>query len=189
VWFLITTSEFRSGARVELESGPFEIVDYQHVKPGKGGSFVRTRLKNLKTGNILERTFRSGESLPEADVEEREMQFLYVQGEDFHFMDTGNYEQFSIPRDSLLDCFDLLKEGMAISLLFYKGRPLHAELPTFLELRIVQTDPGIKGDTATSGNKPAVLETGATVKVPLHIGEGEMIRIDSRTRSYVERVK
>lgn len=186
---MISTNEFRSGARIELESGPFEIVDYQHVKPGKGGSFVRTRLKNLKTGNVLERTFRTGEVLPEANVDEKEMQFLYAQGDDYHFMDRSTYEQFSIGQDQLHGCHDLLKDGMHLTVLFYNGRPIDTTLPNFIELKIVQTDPGIKGDTASSGNKPAVLETGATIKVPLHIGEGETVRIDSRTRTYVERVK
>jgi elongation factor P len=186
---LISTNEFRSGARVELEAGPFVIVDYQHVKPGKGGAFVRTKLKNLRTGNILERTFRSGEVLPEPDVEEKELQFLYSQGEEYHFMETSTYEQLSFTREQLGDTYDLLKEGMSLTVLIYKGEPLNASLPNFLELKIVQTDPGIKGDTASGGTKPATLETGATVKVPLYLEEGDMIRIDTRTRTYVERAK
>jgi len=184
---VISTSEFRSGAKVEISGEPFIIVDYQHVKPGKGGAFVRTRLKSLKTGNILERTYRSGETLDEPDIEEKEMQFLYAQGTEYHFMDTSSYEQLSFEQDQLGDSRDFLKENMLAKILIYKGKPLTVEVPTFVTLKIVQTDPGIRGDTATGGNKPAVLETGATIKVPLYLEEGDAIKIDTRTHAYVER--
>ena len=186
---MISTTQFRPGAKIEISGEPYTIVEYQHVKPGKGGAFVRTKLKSLKSGSVVERTFRAGESLEEPDMEEREMQFLYSQGTDFHFMDTGNYEQLSFVEDQLGESRDFLKENMLVNILFYKGRPLSVELPTFVELVITQTDPGFRGDTATGGNKPAVLETGATVKVPLHLEEGNVIKVDTRTHMYVERVR
>jgi len=184
---VISTTEFRSGAKVEISGEPFVIVDYQHVKPGKGGAFVRTRLKSLKTGNVLERTYRSGETLDEPDIEEKEMQFLYAQGGEFHFMDTSSYEQLAFDQDQLGDSRDFLKENMLVKILIYKGKPLTVEVPTFVDLKIARTDPGVRGDTASGGTKPAVMETGATVKVPLYLEEGETIRIDTRTRAYVER--
>jgi elongation factor P len=186
---VISTTEFRSGAKVEIDSEPYVIIDFQHVKPGKGGAFVRTKLKSLKRGNVLDRTFRSGEVLPEPDIVEKEMQFLYAQGQDYHFMDTSTFEQLALDRAPLDKTYDLLKEGMNITVLEYKGQTLRVELPTFVELKIVRTDPGVRGDTATGGTKPATLESGATVKVPLHLEEGDLIRIDTRTRTYVERVK
>ena len=186
---MITTTDFRTGAKVELEGEPFVIVEFQHVKPGKGGAFVRTKLKSLKTGNVLERTYRSGEVLPEPDLEEKQMQFLYAQGRDYHFMDTSTYEQLVFNQGQLGENGDLLKENMVVAVVIYKGKPLTLELPTFVELKIVRTDPGVRGDTASGGNKPAVLESGATVKVPLYLEEGDLIKIDTRTRTYVERVK
>lgn len=184
---MISTTEFRSGAKVEISGEPFIIVDYQHVKPGKGGAFVRTRLKSLKTGNILERTYRSGETLDEPDMEEKEMQFLYAQGSEYHFMDTSSYEQLSFEQDQLGDSRDFLKENMLAKILIYKGKPLTVEVPTFVNLKIVRTDPGVRGDTASGGTKPAVLETGATIKVPLYLEEGDVIKIDTRSHAYVER--
>jgi elongation factor P len=184
---VISTSEFRSGAKIEISGEPFIIVDYQHVSPGKGGSFVRTRLKSLKTGNVLERTYRSGEKFDEPDIEEKEMQFLYTQGSVYHFMDTTSYEQLAFEKDQLGDSRDFLKENMLAKILIYKGKPLTVEVPMFVTLKIVQTDPGVRGDTATGGNKPAVLETGATIKVPLYLEEGDVIKIDTRTHAYVER--
>lgn len=186
---MISTTDFRTGAKVELGGEPFVIVEFQHVKPGKGGAFVRTKLKSLKTGNVLERTYRSGEVLPEPDLEEKQMQFLYVQGRDYHFMDTSTYEQLVFNQGQLGENGDLLKENMIVTVLIYKGKPLTLQLPTFVELKIVKTDPNIRGDTASGGNKPAVLESGATVKVPLYLEEGDLIRIDTRSRTYVERVK
>lgn len=186
---MISTTEFRSGAKVEIAGEPFIIVDYQRVKPGKGGSFVRTKLKSLKSGNVLDRTFRSGEKLDEPDIEEKEMQFLYSQDREYHFMDTGNYEQLAFDQSTLGDNWDLLKENLLVTILIYKGKPLSVELPNFVDLRIAQTDPGIRGDTASGGTKPAVLETGATIKVPLYLEEGSIIKIDTRSRSYVERVQ
>lgn len=173
---------------MEISGEPFVIVEFQHVKPGKGGAFVRTKLKSLKSGNVLERTYRSGETLDEPDMEEKEMQFLYAQGRECHFMDTSSYEQLVFDQGQLGDSRDFLKENMLVKILIYKGKPLTVEVPTFVELKITQTDPGVRGDTASGGTKPAVLETGATIKVPLYLEEGNVIKIDTRTRSYVERV-
>ncbi|RMH04143.1 MAG: elongation factor P [Nitrospirae bacterium] len=186
---MISTSEFRSGARLELDGAPYIIVEFQHVKPGKGGAFVRTKLKNLKTGQVLDRTFRSGEKFDEPNLDECEMQFLYASGDAYTFMDTSTYEQFTYDKRQLGENTDLLKEETVVKILLYHGEPISVELPTFLDLKIAETDPGIRGDTATGGTKPAVLETGAVVKVPLYLEAGEVIRVDTRTREYVERVR
>ena len=186
---MITTSEFRNGSRLELDGIPYYIVEFQHVKPGKGGAFVRTKLKNLKTGQVLDRTFRSGEKFDEPNLDECDMQFLYSSGDDFSFMDTSNYEQFTYPKNQLGENTDLLKEDTVVKILLYHGEPISVELPTFMDLKVVETDPGIRGDTASGGTKPAIVETGATIKVPLYMESGEVIRIDTRTRTYVERVR
>ena len=186
---MITTSEFRNGSRLELDGIPYYIVEFQHVKPGKGGAFVRTKLKNLKTGQVVDRTFRSGEKFDEPNLDECDMQFLYASGEDFAFMDISSYEQFSYPKDQLGENTDLLKEETIVKILLYHGEPISVELPTFMDLQVVETDPGIRGDTASGETKPATLETGATIKVPLYMESGEVIRIDTRTRAYVERVR
>lgn len=186
---MISTSDFRGGAKIEVEGDPYSIVEFQHVKPGKGGAFVRTKLKNLKTGNLLEKTFRSGEKFDEPDLLEREMQFLYAQGEEFHFMDANTYEQLFVTSAQLGASKDFLKENMVVKILFYRGKPLAVDLPLFVELKIVETAPGIRGDTATGGTKQAKLESGGSVKVPLYIEEGTIIKIDTRTGAYVERVK
>ncbi|NKB82718.1 MAG: elongation factor P [Nitrospirales bacterium] len=186
---MVSTSEFRSGTRLEIDGTPFIIVESQHVKPGKGGAFVRTKLRNLKTGSVLDRTFRSGEKFDEPDLEECELQFLYVVGETLTFMDTTSYEQFSYEKSQLGDNVDLLKEETAVKIVLYHGAPISVELPNFMNLKVVETDPGFRGDTATGGTKPAVLETGASIKVPLYLESGETIRIDTRTREYVERVR
>ena len=174
---------------MELEGTPYYIVEFQHVKPGKGGAFVRTRLKNLKTGQVLERTFRSGEKFDEPDLEECEMQFLYSTGDSYTFMDTSSYEQFTYQKDQLGDAIDLLKENTTVEILLYEGSPISMILPTFMELEVVKTDPGVRGDTASGGTKPATVETGATVKVPLYLETGEVIKVDTRTREYIERVR
>ncbi len=186
---MISTSDFKSGGKIELDGDPYIIVDYQHVKPGKGGAFVRTKLKNLKTGNLLERTFRSGEKFEAPDLLEREMQFLYAQGPEYHFMDAKTYEQLFISAEQLGPAKDFLKENMVVKILFFQGKPLGVDLPLFVELKVVETAPGIRGDTATGGTKIAKLETGGTVKVPLYLEEGTVIKVDTRTGTYVERVK
>lgn len=186
---MISTSEFRSGARLEIDGEPYYIVEFQHVKPGKGGAFVRTKLKSYRTGNVIDRTFRSGEKFEEPNLEERDMQFLYSTGDEYTFMDMSNYEQFTFPKSQLGENVDLLKENTIVKILLYHGQPIAVELPTFMELKVVETDPSIRGDTATGGTKPAVVETGAVIKVPLYLEAGEVIKVDTRTRQYVERVR
>lgn len=186
---MISTGEFKSGAKLEVDGEPYAIIEFQHVKPGKGGAIVRTRLRNLKTGNVLDKTFRSGDRFETPDTEEKQMQFLYAQGNDYHFMDSQSYEQVTLQGGALGDARNFLKENLVIAVLFYKGRPISVDLPIFVELKIVQTDPGVKGDTATGATKPATLETGAVIKVPLYLSEGEVIKIDTRSRSFVERAK
>jgi len=184
---VITTSEFRNGAKVELEGQPFTIIEFQHVKPGKGGAFVRTKLKSLRSGNVIERTYRSGEKLETPDLEELEMKFLYASGDEYTFMDTSNYEQLTFNRKLLGDNADLLKEDMTATILLHNNVPIGMELPVFVELKVVKTDPGVRGDTASGGSKPATLESGAVIKVPLYLDEGVVVRVDTRTREYVER--
>ncbi len=186
---MISTSDFKGGLKIELDGDPYAIVEFQHVKPGKGGAFVRTKLKNLKTGNQLERTFRSGEKFESPDLMEREMQFLYVSGEEYHLMDANTYEQLFLTAAQMGSAKDFLKENMLVNILFYRGAPLEVALPLFVELKIVETAPGIRGDTATGGTKLAKLESGGSVKVPLYIEEGTIIKVDTRTGTYVERVK
>lgn len=186
---MIFTTDFRSGLRIQVEGAPYEIIEFQHVKPGKGGAFVRTKLRNLKTENVIEKTFRAGERFEEPPIEDREMQFLYAQGRDCYFMDTSSYEQVSVTDEQLGGAKDFIKENMVVKIMFYQGKPLGVQLPVFVELKIVETAPGVRGDTATGGNKPATLETGAVIKVPFHIGQGDIVKIDTRTRTYVERAK
>jgi elongation factor P len=186
---VISTADFRNGTRLEIDGEPFYIVEFQHVKPGKGGAFVRTKLKSYKTGNVLDRTFRSGERFQEPNLEECEMQFLYAAGDQYTFMDTTTFEQFTYEKKQLGDNADLLKENMVVKILVYEHQPIAVELPIFIELKVVDADPGVRGDTASGGSKPAVVETGAVIKVPLYLDVGETIRIDTRTREYVERVR
>ncbi len=186
---MISTADFRNGVRLELDGQPYYIVEFQHVKPGKGPAFVRTKLKGYKTGNVIDRTFRSGVKFEEPNLDECEMQFLYSGGDEYSFMDTSSYEQVSYSKDRLGENVDLLKENTVVKFLLYHGEPISVELPIFMELKVVETDPGIRGDTASGGTKPATVETGATVKVPLYLESGEIIKIDTRTRAYVERVR
>ncbi|MEC4889610.1 MAG: elongation factor P [Nitrospira sp.] len=186
---MISTVDFRSGVRLMVEGEPYYIVDFQHVKPGKGGAFVRTKLKSYLSRNLVERTFRSGERFEEPDLEEREMQFLYATGDDYTFMDTEAYDQLTFPKNQLGENADLIKENMIVKILVYEHRPIDVELPNFIELKVVDGEPGVRGDTASGGTKPVVVETGATIKVPLYLEVGTVIKIDTRTRSYVERVR
>ncbi len=186
---MISTGEFRKGAKIEFKNAPYEIIDFQHVKMGRGGAIVRTKLKNLKTGSIIEESFKGGEKLENPDLEEKSMQYLYKQDDMYYFMDTENYEQFPITLGQLGDAMKFLKENMVVKVLYYKGLPITVELPMFVELIIAKTDPGIRGDTASGGSKPAILETGTTVKVPFHLNEGDIIKVDTRTSEYIERVK
>ncbi len=184
---MIPTSQFRPGLKVEIEGEPFEMVEFQHVKPGKGGAFVRTRLKSLKTGLVQDRTFRSGERLKRPDLEEHQVQYLYQDDGQWHFMNTETYEQFFLTADQLGEEIHYLQEDVVISVLFHEGQPIVVQVPIFVELTVAETDPGFRGDTATGATKPATLETGFVVQVPLFINEGERVRVDTRTGSYIER--
>ncbi|MDI6889562.1 MAG: elongation factor P [Thermodesulfovibrionales bacterium] len=187
---MVSTSDFRRGLKIKFKGDPFEIIDFQHVKMGRGGAVVRTKLKSLRTGSVLEETFRSGERLEAPELEEKKMQYLYMQDGMYYFMDEETYEQVPLTADQLGEAKKFLKENMVVRILYYKGVPLSVELPTFVELLVIKTDPaGFRGDTASASSKPATLETGAVVKVPFHINEENTIRVDTRTSEYIERVK
>jgi elongation factor P len=185
---MIPTSEFRRGLKIEIDGEPFIIQEFQHVKPGKGGAFVRTRLKSLITGNVIDRTFKSGDKVDRPDMAEKEMQYLYQDGDSYYFMDNETYEQQFINVEQLRGAEAFLQENVQVTVLFHNQKPIAVELPNFVELTVTKTDPGFKGDTASGATKPATLETGATIQVPLFIKEGEKIRIDTRTGEYAERV-
>lgn len=182
------TSQFKNGLKVILDGNPFTMVYFQHVKPGKGGAFVRTKVKNLLNGRVLERTFRSGEKVELADIQEKTMQYLYQEGENLVFMDQETYDQIPIPPDVIGDSIQFMLENMAVDVLFWNGRPVNIELPNYIVAKVVKSDPGLKGDTSSGATKPATLECGATVQVPLFIKEGDMVRVDTRTGEYSERV-
>ncbi len=184
----LDTSQFRNGLKIELDGEPFTIVYFQHVKPGKGGAFVRTKVKNLKTGRVLDRRFRSGEKVQAADIEDRKMQYLYQDGEQLVFMDSESYDQIPFNTEQVGDARKYLLENINVDVLFWRGQPINIELPAFIEAAISQCEPGVKGDTASGGTKPATLETGLVVQVPLFLKEGVRIRVDTRTGQYVERV-
>jgi len=186
---MYSTTDFRKGLKIEIAGEPYVIVDFQHVKPGKGGAFVRTRLKSLVTGNVIDQTFRSADRVDKPDLEEREMQFLYETGGEYHVMDTQTFEQLFLTADQMGESKDFLKENLVIKALFHNKRPLGIEVPMFVELKVVQSEPGVKGDTASGSTKPATLESGAVIQVPLFVEEGDMIRVDTRTREYITRVK
>jgi len=185
---MISTADFRNGVVVDLDGDLMEIVEFQHVKPGKGGAFVRTRFKNILTGRVLERTFRSGEKFEEADIEEQQWQFLYTDGDLYHFMDTRTYEQREVSARIIGDKAKWMKENESVTLAFYKGNVINLKVPLFVELAITRSDPGIQGDRATGATKPATLETGAVVQVPLFLSEGDVVKVDTRTGGYIERV-
>ncbi len=184
---MINTNQFRNGLTVEIEGDLYVIVEFQFVKPGKGGAFVRTKLRNLRTKNTLEKTFRSEERIQEAFVEEKRMQYLYSAGDTLHFMDQENYEEFSVEREKLKNVINFLKENGEVTIVRYKHEIIEVRLPLFLHLKITRTEPAIKGDTAKSSFKPATLETGAIIQVPLFINENDIIKIDTRSGEYVER--
>jgi elongation factor P len=186
---LISTADFRKGLKVEYKGDPYEIVDFLHVKMGRGGANVKTKMKNLRTGSVVEETIRSGEKLPAPELQEKKMQYLYMQDDLYYFMDSETFEQLPLTSGQLGDAKLFLKENLETKILYYKGNPLNVELPTFIELVVELTAPGFKGDTASGGGKPATLETGATVRVPYHINEGDTIKVDTRTSEYIERVK
>jgi elongation factor P len=182
------TSDIRKGLKVLMDGNPFTIVEFQFVKPGKGAAFTRTKFKNLLTGAIFERNIRSGEKLEPANVEERSMQFLYKEGDDLVFMDESNYEQVSLTKDLVGPNADLMKDNLPVTVLFFNDRAVDVTLPTFVFLEVTASEPGVRGDTSGNVQKPATVETGAEVSVPLFIRVGDMIKIDTRTHAYVERV-
>ena len=186
---MFSTSDFRNGLKIELDGEPFNMVEFLHVKPGKGGAFVRTKLKSLKTGRVLERTFRSGEKVDEPSLEEKQMQYLYKSEGQYCFMDNETFEQVFLVEDHLGENRLYLQENVNVTVLYHKGEPIDVSLPIFVELRVVKTEPGFKGDTAVGGSKPATLETGVSINLPLFINEGDIIKVDTRIGEYVERVK
>ncbi len=185
---MIVAGDFRNGVTFELDGQVFQIAEFQHVKPGKGAAFVRTRLKNVITGATVERTFNPSDKMPKAHIERKDMQYLYNDGDLYYFMDVETYEQMPINQDKIGDTFKFVKENMVVKILSFKGNVFGIEPPTFVELEITETEPGFKGDTATGATKPATLETGATIKVPLFVSQGDIIRVDTRTGEYMERV-
>jgi len=182
-------SGFRSGMILEIDSELWSISEAQLIQPGKGGAFVRTKLKNMKTGRVIDRTFRSEEKLKDVRVERKTMQYLYLDGQDYIFMDENTYEQVSVNKEFLGNTINYLLEGNQVEILFHEVTPIGIDLPYFVELKVVETEPGMKGDTVSGASKPAKLQTGAVVQVPLFIEEGEFLKIDTRTNEYVERVK
>jgi len=185
---MISTADFRNGLVVDMEGNLMEIVDFQHVKPGKGGAFVRTKFKNVLTGRVMEKTFRSGEKFDEAVIEDQPWQYLYHDGDLYHFMSNETYEQIGINDSVVGDNARWLKENLTVTLAFYKGKVISVKVPFFVELLITRADPGVQGDRASGATKPATVETGAVVQVPLFISEGEVIKVDTRTGGYIERV-
>ncbi len=184
---MISVNDFKTGVSVELDGQAYQVVEFQHVKPGKGAAFVRAKLRNVKTGATVEKTFRGGEKLHRAHLDKRGMQYLYMDGDGYVFMDNENYEQMAINREDIGEGVKWLIENMNIQVLLYNGEIMGIELPNFVELLVVDTEPGVKGDTATGASKNAKLESGATVQVPLFINTGDRLRIDTRTGEYMER--
>ncbi len=185
---MYATNQFRKGLKVEIEGIPYEIVDFQHVSPGKGRAFTRTKLKNMLNQNVIERTITSGDKLDRANTEEREMQYLYKDAEGYHFMNQANYDQVALQETTLGASKDFLQENLVIKVMYFNERPIGIELPTFVALKIIETDPAFKGDTVSGGTKPAKLETGASVQVPFHLKEGDVVKVDTRNYTYVEKV-
>ena len=186
---MYSTQEFRKNLKIEIDGEPFVIVECQHVKPGKGVAFVKTRYKSLITGNVLTNNFRSGDTVGKPDLEMRDMEYLYPEDDKYVFMDQSTYDQVHIDGKNIEEAIPFLKDNINVEVLFYKGKPISIELPNFVVLKVVKSDPGVKGDTAQGGTKPATLETGATILVPLYLNEGEYVRVDTRTGEFVERAK
>ena len=184
---MISAGDFRNGITFELDGQVVQVIEFQHVKPGKGAAFVRTKYKNVITGSVVERSFNPSDKYPTAFIERKDMEFSYSDGDLYYLMDTETYEMLPINKDMLGPAFQFVKENMPVKVLSYKGNVFGIEPPNFVELQVTQTDPGFKGNTATNATKPATLETGAEIKVPLFINEGDMIRVDTRTGEYMER--
>ena len=185
---MISTNDFHTGLTIELDGTVYSVEEFEHSKSGRGGAFVRTKLRNLEKGNVIQKTFRAGKKVERAHVEKRKMKFLYWDGENYVFMDNETYDQIELSKDQLGDKINYIKENSDINVIMHGDHPLDIDLPTFVELEVKQTEPGIKGDTVSGGNKPATMETGLVIKVPLFIEEGDIIKIDTRTDEYVERV-
>jgi len=183
----VSTAEFKKGLKIQFDGEPYRIVDFQHVKPGKGGAFVRTKLKHMKLGRVIDNTFRAGERVELVDFDEKRMQYLY-RDDRYHFMDLDTYDQISLSAAEVGDARDFLKENIEVEILFINDSPVTVELPNFIELQIAKTDPGIRGDTASGGSKPATLETGAVVQVPLFLNQGDVVKVDTRSGEYLGRV-
>ena len=185
---MISTNQFKNGNHIEVDGTVFKILEFQHVKPGKGGAFVRTKLRRASDGAVIDKTFRAGEKFRDVRTESRKMQFLYADGSDAHFMDSRSYEQLAIPEDSVRDALRFTKPSDEVEVLFIDDRPSDVQLPSAVNLQVTETDPGVRGDTVSSGGtKPAVLETGARVQVPLFVEVGETVRVDTRSGEYVSR--
>jgi elongation factor P len=182
-------SDIRKNLKIVLDGAPWTVVEFQFVKPGKGQAFTRTRVKNLLTGNVVERTFKSNESLEKADIEEKQYSFSYKEGDSYVFMETHTFDQLHLNAEQIGDAVQFMQDGMLVDVLFWNEKPIGVTPPTFVELKVVETEPGFKGDTSTNTLKPAKMETGATVMVPLFISEGETLKVDTRTGEYVERVR
>ena len=185
---MISAGDFRNGVTIELDDNVFQIIEFQHVKPGKGAAFVRTKLKNIKSGGVVERTFRPTEKCPQAHIDRKDVQYLYSDGDLFSFMDLETYDQIALNAESVGDSLKFVKENEMVKMLSHKGNVFAIEPPLFVELEIVETEPGFKGDTATGATKPATVETGATVNVPLFVDNHDVIKIDTRTGEYLSRV-
>lgn len=185
---MITTNQLKNGMTLDLDGELFNVVEFQHVKPGKGPAFVRTKIRRLKDGAVIDRTFRAGEKVEQAMMETNKAVYSYADGADYVFMNSDTYEQYNIPVESLSEQAKFMKENVAVSILFHDGKALSVELPVAVELQVTETDPGVKGDTAQGGSKPATTETGAVVQVPLFVEIGDTIKIDTRTGAYMTRV-
>ncbi len=184
---MISAGEFRNGITFEMEGNVYQVLEFQHVKPGKGAAFVRTKIKNVITGSVVEKTFRPTEKMEKAHIDRKDYEYLYSDGELFYFMDQETYEQMPLNKEALGDSLKFVKENMVVKVLSYKGNVFGVEPPTFVELEVTETEPGFKGDTSTGATKPATVETGAQIAVPLFINQGDVIRIDTRTGKYMER--
>lgn len=186
---MYSTQDFRKNLKIEIDGEPFVIIECQHVKPGKGVAFVKTRYKSLITGSLLSNNFRSGDMVAKPDLEQKNMEFLYKEDEHYVFMDQESYEQVHIEATNIEDAIPYLKDNLSVEVLFFRGKAISIELPNFVVLQVTQSDPGVKGDTAQGGTKPATLETGVTINVPLYLNEGEYVKVDTRTGEFVERAK
>ena len=185
---MISAGEFRNGVTIELEGNIYQIIEFQHVKPGKGAAFVRTKLKNIKSGGVVEKTFRPTEKCETAHIDRKDMQYLYNDGELYNFMDNETYEQIALNQDVIGDALKFVKENETVKVVSHKGQVFAVEAPLFVELEITECEPGVKGDTATGATKPCTVETGATLNVPLFVNQGDVIKIDTRTGEYLSRV-